>query len=97
MSHRDAAQYCRLDAAGESIMDAALHQMSLSARAHDKILKVARTIANLAASPEIRAEHVAKAAHAAPSTDNSGREDNTLGKWYYVPNGIKISPDDGKQ
>ena len=61
MSHRDAAKFCRLDAAGESIMDAALHQMALSARAHDKILKVARTIADLAASPDIQAEHLAEA------------------------------------
>ena len=61
MSHKDAAKYCRLDAAGESIMDAALHQMSLNARAHDEIVKVARTIADLAASPDVLAEHLAEA------------------------------------
>jgi magnesium chelatase family protein len=61
MSHKDVMRHCRLDAAGESVLDAAMGQMSLSARAHDKILKVARTIADLAASPDIQAEHVAEA------------------------------------
>ena len=46
-------EFCRLDAACSAI--------DLSARAYDRIVKVARTIADLAASPEIRPEHIAEA------------------------------------
>ena len=54
-------RHCALDAAGQSLLQSALTRLGLSARAHDRILKVARTIADLAAEPAIRAEHVAEA------------------------------------
>jgi len=54
-------QHCRLDATCEAILRAAVQELGLSARAHDKILRVARTIADLEAAPDIHSEHVAEA------------------------------------
>jgi magnesium chelatase family protein len=54
-------RHCRLDAAGQRLLDAAFERLGLSARAFDRILKVARTLADLAASPTIRAAQVAEA------------------------------------
>jgi magnesium chelatase family protein len=54
-------RHCALDASGQALLQAALTRLGLSARAHDRILKVARTIADLAAEPAIRAEHLAEA------------------------------------
>ena len=61
MSHKAVRKYCPLDDAGEALLMNAMSQMALSARAHDKILKVARTIADLAGSDDIRPEHLAEA------------------------------------
>lgn len=52
---------CLLDAAGERTLEMALRRMGLSARAYDRILKVARTIADLGRSEEILGKHVAEA------------------------------------
>lgn len=54
-------RHCRLDAAGQGLLKAALSRLGLSARAHDRILKVARTIADLAGADAVGAEHVAEA------------------------------------
>ncbi|MCS7043348.1 MAG: YifB family Mg chelatase-like AAA ATPase [Bryobacteraceae bacterium] len=54
-------ELCPLDAAGERTLEQAVRRMALSARAHDRILKVARTIADLAGIEEIQARHVAEA------------------------------------
>lgn len=54
-------EMCPLDAAGERTLEQAVKRMALSARAHDRILKVARTIADLAGVEEIQAKHVAEA------------------------------------
>lgn len=61
MSHRQLEQFCRIDAAGEMMLKEAMMELGLSARAHDKICKVARTIADLEGSDDIRGEHVAEA------------------------------------
>jgi magnesium chelatase family protein len=52
---------CRLDAACEQLLENAMNRMGLSARAHDRILKVSRTIADLDAAPEIAPKHLAEA------------------------------------
>jgi magnesium chelatase family protein len=52
---------CELDAAGERTLEMAVRRMGLSARAHDRILKVARTIADLDHSERVSAKHLAEA------------------------------------
>jgi magnesium chelatase family protein len=52
---------CALDAAGERTLEMAVRRMGLSARAHDRILKVSRTIADLAGAESVAAKHVAEA------------------------------------
>jgi len=52
---------CRLDDAGERTLEMAVRRLSLSARAHDRILKVARTIADLAGQESVSAKHLAEA------------------------------------
>jgi len=54
-------QYCKLQDEGQSLMRAAMSQMNLSARAYHRILKLARTIADLAGSEEIQSPHLAEA------------------------------------
>jgi magnesium chelatase family protein len=52
---------CVLDDAGERTLEMAVRKMGLSARAHDRLLKVARTIADLGGSEIVQAKHVAEA------------------------------------
>ena len=52
---------CKLNSDAEQQLKRAMQQFSLSARAYDRILKVARTIADLAASPTIKIEHLSEA------------------------------------
>jgi magnesium chelatase family protein len=54
-------KYCQLQAEGQSLMRAAMTQLNLSARAYHRILKLARTIADLAGSEEIQSVHLAEA------------------------------------
>jgi magnesium chelatase family protein len=54
-------QFCRLSDEGQSLMRAAMTQLNLSARAYHRILKLARTIADLAGSEEIQSVHLAEA------------------------------------
>jgi len=60
MSTKQLKQYCRLDDASKQIMALAIDKMGLSARAHDRILKVSRTIADLDGMESLSAEHVAE-------------------------------------
>ncbi len=61
MGSRLMRNFCRIDAVGESLLQAAMGKLKLSARAYDHILKVGRTIADLAASEIIRPQHLAEA------------------------------------
>jgi len=54
-------EFCELDAAGDKLLRTAFERMGLTARSHDRILRVARTIADLDASEHIQAHHVAEA------------------------------------
>lgn len=54
-------KYCKLDALGDKMLRNAFENLKLSARAHDRILKVARTIADLEECPNIEARHIAEA------------------------------------
>ena len=54
-------QFCKLQDEGQSLMRAAMSQLNLSARAYHRILKLARTIADLAACEEIQSVHLAEA------------------------------------
>lgn len=53
--------YCELDEAGAALMEQAFESMGLTARSYDRILKVARTVADLDGSPTIQAHHIAEA------------------------------------
>jgi magnesium chelatase family protein len=52
--------HCTLDTASANLLKAAMERLNLSARAYDRILRVSRTIADLAGTEKIRAEHVAE-------------------------------------
>src|SRR5215203_6174133 len=58
MSPKQIRQHCALDETSESLLEKAMQRQGLSARAHDRILKVARTIADLAGSPNIGPGHI---------------------------------------
>ncbi|QPJ62890.1 MAG: YifB family Mg chelatase-like AAA ATPase [Candidatus Nitronauta litoralis] len=61
MSTKQLQTMCALDAASKKLMETAIDRLGLSARAHDRILKVARTIADLAGEKDIQSMHVAEA------------------------------------
>ncbi len=61
MSPGQVHEFCSLDTAGRQLMKAAMRQMQLSARAYHRVLKLARTIADLAGEPEIDPAHLAEA------------------------------------
>ena len=61
MSSKDINKYCNLQAEGLRLLKTAMEKLSLSARAFDRIKKVARTIADLDNSIEIKTEHLAEA------------------------------------
>ncbi|MEI6312941.1 MAG: YifB family Mg chelatase-like AAA ATPase [Bacteroidota bacterium] len=63
MSATHLRTFCMIDANGKNLLSKAMERLSLSARAYDRILKVARTIADLDASPNIQINHLAEAIH----------------------------------
>ena len=61
MGPAELREFCTIDGAGADLLKSAMSKLGLSARAYDRILKVARTIADLADSDAIRSEHLAEA------------------------------------
>lgn len=61
MGPADVRHYCFLDVEGQQLVRAAMRQLHLSARAYHRVLKLARTIADLDDSPQIRVTHLAEA------------------------------------
>jgi magnesium chelatase family protein len=61
MGSREIQQYAKLDTEGETLMRSAMRQMQLSARAYHRVLKLARTIADLEGCDQIRTYHLAEA------------------------------------
>jgi magnesium chelatase family protein len=61
MSGRMVRELCQINQAGQTMLKTAMERLQLSARAYDRILKVARTIADLAGSEDIKVEHLAEA------------------------------------
>jgi len=61
MTHRQTRHFCRLDGEGRNLLKASMSELGLSARAHDKILRVGRTIADLDGSDAIQPMHLSEA------------------------------------
>jgi magnesium chelatase family protein len=61
MQSKEIREFCQADKSGEDLLKQAITKLGLSARAYDRILKVARTIADLAGSADIMPEHIAEA------------------------------------
>jgi magnesium chelatase family protein len=61
MSHKQVEKFCHLDQPSEMMLKHAMTEFGLSARAHDKICKVARSIGDLAGAEQITPEHIAEA------------------------------------
>jgi magnesium chelatase family protein len=61
MTSRMIRKYCVLDMPGLDLLKQAVTNLNLSARAYDRILKVARTIADLSSSPRIQVDHLGEA------------------------------------
>jgi magnesium chelatase family protein len=61
MQHKLIKEFCLLDKEAQELLHMAITELALSVRAYDKILKIGRTISDLAQSPVIHAEHIAEA------------------------------------
>ncbi len=63
MTPKAMRKFCELDAPSRRLLEQAMSRLALSARAYDRVLKVARTIADLAGSERIESAHIAEAIH----------------------------------
>jgi magnesium chelatase family protein len=61
MLSKDIREFCKIDSSSEELMKMAITKLGLSARAYDRILKVSRTIADLAGEQNINSSHIAEA------------------------------------
>ena len=61
MTSKQLREICVISSVGENLLKKAMEKLNLSARAYDRILKVSRTIADLAGSEDIKPEHLAEA------------------------------------
>ncbi|MDD2695309.1 MAG: YifB family Mg chelatase-like AAA ATPase [Anaerolineales bacterium] len=72
MRPAEVRSFCTLDDAGRSLMRAAMHQLQLSARAYHRVLKLGRTIADLAGAEQIGPQHLAEALQYRPRGMDEG-------------------------
>ena len=63
MNSRQVRRHCELSSDCESLLRQAMTQLGLSARAHDKILRIARTMADLESVEDIQPQHITEAIH----------------------------------
>ena len=68
MTPVEVREFCQLEAPAQSLLRAAMRQLSLSARGFHRVLKLSRTIADLAGSEQIQASHLAEAIQYRPRT-----------------------------
>ena len=61
MTTKEIKEFCKIDSVSEELMKSAMTKLGLSARAYDKILKVSRTIADLAGEDKISVSHIGEA------------------------------------
>jgi magnesium chelatase family protein len=70
MGPAEVRRYCELDESGHQLIRAAMKQMNLSARAFHRVLKLARTISDLAGCPKIETPHLAEALQYRPRVED---------------------------
>jgi predicted ATPase with chaperone activity len=78
MASKMVRKHCAISVDGEKLLENAVTRLGLSARAHDRILKVARTIADLDAAPDILPKHLSEAVNTERSTVVIGRRADLL-------------------
>ncbi|MBU3911986.1 MAG: hypothetical protein KKD90_05315 [Candidatus Omnitrophica bacterium] len=61
MSHKQIRKYCKLGQKEQDLLKMAMTELNFSARAYNKILKIARTIADIEESEDINADHISEA------------------------------------
>jgi len=61
MNTRHVKKYCQIGEQSSTLLEAAINTLGLSARAYNRILKIARTIADLETNPQIQTDHIAEA------------------------------------
>jgi len=61
MRAKDMGKFCRLKEDAQSLLKMAINELNFSARTYDRILKVSRTIADLAGKEQIESEHISEA------------------------------------
>lgn len=74
MGAKQVRECCKLDAEGRGYLEHAMEQMNFSARAHDRILKVSRTLADLAGKQNIRPNDILRRSSSARSTGGCSSE-----------------------
>ena len=61
MNSRQIRKFCQVDSESDSLLEKAMEKLGFSARAHSRILKIARTIADLEGITDIKSDHIAEA------------------------------------
>ena len=61
MSSRHIKTHCKIDDTSRRLLESAIDKLGLSARAFNRVLKIARTIADLAGSPDLQVDHISEA------------------------------------